>query len=114
MTPRRTTALTLGLLLGTAVAAMMLRVSPSFFALVRLQDDFSERTFMQDDPKEPIPTEDSNVVFFPAAEEGVVRTEEPVPDPPVVTKTPRPLDPVRLPRTREGSEKRAIFPGRGR
>lgn len=110
MTPRRTTALVLGLLLGTVGAAMLLRVSPPIFAILRLEDDFSDRTIMTDDPKEPIPTEDSGVVFFPPAE----RVEEPEPESPAVTKPSRPVDPVPLPRTRDGAEKRAIFPGRAR
>ena len=110
MTTRKTTTLILGLLLGTVVGAMMLRISRPIFGLVRLPDDFSDRTFMKDDPKEPIPTEDSGVVFFPPAE----RIEDPEPEPPAVTKPPRPLDPIPMPRTREGAEKRAIFPGRAR
>jgi hypothetical protein len=108
--PRRTTALFLGLLLGTLVAAMMLRVSPPIFAVVRLEDDFSGRTFMKDDPKEPIPTEDSGVVFFPPAE----RIDEREPEPPTVAKPAHPVDPLHLPRTRDGAEKRTTFPGRAR
>jgi hypothetical protein len=112
MTTRRTTALILGLLLGTAVAAMMLRISPSFFALERLQDDFSTRKFMKDDPKEPIPTEDSGVVFFPPAE----RIEESEPELPAVTKPSRAPDPLRMPRTRSGATTPfdATYPKRAR
>lgn len=103
MTTRKTTALLAGVLFGIAVAVVGTFAVRPPLVLVLLRDDFSVRTFMKDDPKEPIPTKEPNVVFFPAAEENVVRTTEPDPPPPPRMKPPRPPDPREMPRSRQGS-----------
>jgi hypothetical protein len=99
MTIRRTTALLLAVLLGGAVAAMMIWAEPPCLVLVRLPDDFSGRTIMKDDSREPIPTDNAEVVFFPPGDDGVVRTTEPDPVPPPKATTPRPPDPLHQNRT---------------
>jgi len=102
MTTRKTTALIVGILLGIAVSVVIVFVAPRPLVLVRLRDDFSVRTFMKDDPKEPIPTEEANVFYAPA-DERVERTTEPEPPPPPRMKPPRHPDPRDMPRTRPGA-----------
>jgi len=102
MTARKTTVLFLGVLLGISVAALMAWAAPRPLTLVRLGDDFSVRTFMEDDMTDPVPQQ-SEEVFFPATEEGVVRTTEPVPPPPARVKPERLPDPLEMHRTRRGA-----------
>jgi hypothetical protein len=102
MTIRKTTALILGMLLGIAVSVVIVFVAPRPLVVVRLRDDFSVRTVMKDDAREPIPTEESNVVFFPVAKEEVHPDPEPEP---VVPDREMPQwhpDPREIPRTRAG------------
>lgn len=102
MTTRRTTALLVGMLLGIALAVVTTFVVPRPLVLVLLRDDFSDRTFMKDDPKEPIP-EEPGVIFFAPVQITVEPGIESTPAPAAEILPSRPPDPLERPRTRSGA-----------